>query len=425
MRLPTRWRRHSPARRGEADSDFAALRHRERSVRHRLATPLVWALSLSLLFFLGGYFGRSLYDSILARIDLHESVHPDHSVVDLPVSPRVERRIAMLDITVDGQPRRVAVDAEDLSAFVRERLEVLDRRRNASHARADQALNSAVSPIFDDMDRRIERYADWYFSWLTTYRIMGVAAQSAVAYLAKPVSALSLRESVEVEVRGYISKHYTALVLRPELNDARLKEAFDGVVAELHGDFRDAMAQLDRGFQVFAARQGEWLEEPPASDMTLDWNGQFNKLGALAGYEKGDIGAAAGAVLVGSGAVVGAKIGAQALAAGGKGLIAKLASPFVAKGVSAAAAAGAGGAAGAIGGPLGAVIGAGIGLGVDAAVNEGVELIQRDQFVADTRDALQATRDAWIKRMRAALHQAIDVWYGDGEQLLARYGERR
>lgn len=392
-------------------------------MRHRLLTPVVWALGLSLVFFLGGYFGRSLYDSILARIELHQAVHPDASVVGLAATRKVEPRIALLSVTIDGQSRRVAVDETALSDFVRDNLETLERRRQAAHQRADQALSGVVTPVFDDMRERIERYADWYFGWATTYRIMGVAAQSAAAYMAKPVSALSLREAVEVEVRKYIAAHYASLVLRPEINDARLQRAFEQVASELHADFRHSLEQVDRGFQAFARRQTRVLEPPPRGTMHLDWSGQFSKIAALGSYEKGDAGAAVGAVLVGSGAVLGAKVGAQALAAGGKGLLAKLAAPFVSKGVSAAAAAGAGGAAGAIGGPLGAALGVGIGLAIDAAVNEGVELVQRDAFVSDTQDALQATQDAWVGSMRTALHQAVDVWYEDGEQLLAVYDD--
>jgi len=412
------------ARRAEDLSALAPPR-REPSLRHRLATPVVWALGFSLLFFIGGYFGRSLYDSILARIDLHKSVHDDDSQVGLKVESRAPRRIAMLEVDVGGRKRRVAVDSSDLSAFVSEHLDRLEAQRLASLTRVDEALERAVSPVFDDMEQRIQRYADWYFAWLTTYRIMGVALQSAAAYLAKPVSALSLRESVELEVRKYLADHYNRLVLRPEINDARLRSAFDQVVERAHGDFLRAMARVDRGFQAFALRHDQPLAKPPESTMRLDWATQFNKLGRLTAYEKGDMGAAAGALVVGSGALVGAKIGAQALAAGGKGLMAKLASPFVAKGASAAAAAGAGGAAGVIGGPLGALLGAGMGLGVDAAVNEGVELVQRDDFIADTRDALHAMREDWLTRMRRALHHAIDTWYDDGEQLLAAYDARR
>ncbi len=392
-------------------------------MRYRLLTPVVWALGLSLVFFLGGYFGRGLYDSIVARIALHQAVHPDTSLVGLAATRQVEPRIALLSVTVDGQPRRVAVDEAALSDFVRDNLEALERRRQAAHQRADQALSGVVVLIFDDMRARIERYADWYFGWATTYRIMGVAVQSAVAYMAKPVSALSLREAVEVEVRKYIAAHYVSLVLRPEINDARLQRAFKQVASELHADFRYSLEQVDRGFQAFARRRTRVLEPPSRGTMHLDWSGQFSKITALGSYEKGDAGAAVGAALVGSGAVLGAKVGAQVLATGGKGLLAKLAGPFVSKGVSAAAAAGAGGATGAIGGPLGAALGVGVGLAIDAAVNEGVELVRRDAFVSDTRDALQATQDAWVGRMRTALHQAVDVWYEDGEQLLAVYDD--
>ena len=81
------------------------------------------------------------------------------------------------------------------------------------------------------------------------------------------------------------------------------------------------------------------------------------------------------------------------------------------------------GRAGAVAGdePLGAAAGVGVGLGVDYLVNAGVELAQRDAFVADLNATLSSTEQDWRRQMESALQQAVDVWYGDALQLLPTF----
>jgi hypothetical protein len=61
------------------------------------------------------------------------------------------------------------------------------------------------------------------------------------------------------------------------------------------------------------------------------------------------------------------------------------------------------------------------GLGIDYAINEGLELTQRETFVADVQDALTTTQVGWQKIMQQSLQEAINVWLNDTIQLLPRY----
>ena len=105
----------------------------------------------------------------------------------------------------------------------------------------------------------------------------------------------------------------------------------------------------------------------------------------------------------------------------------KLVAPFVNKAITAGAGGTTGGAIGTIGGPLGSAIGAGIGigagLGVDWLINEGIELVNRGDFVADAQGAVQATRNEWQDSIQQGLLSSIDVWFVDTIQLLPQYSQ--
>ena len=97
-----------------------------------------------------------------------------------------------------------------------------------------------------------------------------------------------------------------------------------------------------------------------------------------------------------------------------KGLFSKLASPFVSKVLTIAA----GALSGSLGGPVGAAVGGTLGVGVDVLVNEGVELVQRDQFEAEIQLTIEAIRDEWQRMMVLSVEGAIYVWISDTINLL-------
>ena len=60
--------------------------------------------------------------------------------------------------------------------------------------------------------------------------------------------------------------------------------------------------------------------------------------------------------------------------------------------------------------PNAGLIGALAGLGVDYTINAGVELMQRDTFMADMREALDATRKQWKQQLMDELARVVNVW---------------
>jgi len=101
----------------------------------------------------------------------------------------------------------------------------------------------------------------------------------------------------------------------------------------------------------------------------------------------------------------------------GTSIFSKLAAPFVSKAVLA----GTGGAIGSVGGPIGTIIGAVGGITIDYAINEGMELTQRNTFIIDVQSAIDTTQQEWENDMLQSLDSAIDIWIEDTIQLLPSY----
>lgn len=71
------------------------------------------------------------------------------------------------------------------------------------------------------------------------------------------------------------------------------------------------------------------------------------------------------------------------------------------------------------------LLGAAAGLGVDYTINAGVELMNRDAFVEDMKEALGATRHQWKQQLLAELNRVVSVWLDDTIQLLADFEQSK
>jgi hypothetical protein len=393
-----------------------------------LLSSFIVAVITVVTIFLVLMFGRQWYDSLLVRIDHNKVVHPDKSVAKSGVSSQVPAQITLVYKNPAGKSGRVIANARDYSAFVNQEVANLENAKMLLLAQTQLQLHEAFSQVFGEMQKRIDRFADWYFAYPTTYKILWTAT-TATAHHALSVEAISLSDAVAYEVETYLHQHYEEIVLRPEITDPHLQTVFKAALQTAHQRYLTILSETQANFQAFVANSTSHLKTPEASkiELVLDWQSQFNKVNlAKAEYEKGTEGAALGAALIGGGAVVGKSIagiagksaaGKVVASAASKGVFAKLASPFVSKAVLA----GSGGTLGTVGGPVGTVLGAATGLGFDYAINEGLALAQRDKFIADVSEALRMTQTEWETAMWQALQETINIWMNDTIQLLPRY----
>jgi len=389
-----------------------------------LLSPFIWAFLIIVVVFLVLMFGRQWYDSLLARFDQQKIVHFDNSIVKSGIRPQVQPTVTLVYQNQDGKRVRVIADAQAYSEFVNQQTVHLEQAREQLLTDTQVQLHRALNEVFQEMQQRVERFADWYFAYTTTYKLLWEATTSASGHLLS-FSANNLTDAVAYDVEKYLHKHYENIVLRPEVTDPQLQAVYKNTLKFIHEHYLNVLSTMHAEFQAFVAKYTTHLEKPSTQNTQLvfDWQSQFNKIN-MAEYEKGPQGAAFGAALVAGGAatgkVVAGAVGSKAITgAASQGVLAKLSAPFVSKAVLV----GAGGALGTLGGPLGTALGALGGLGIDYMLNEGMELTQRETFITDVTDALNTTQAQWEKEMQGSLNEVIDIWLEDTIQLLPRYQE--
>jgi hypothetical protein len=407
----------------------------KRSLLRGLVSPFIWVSITIMLVLVGLTFGRQWYDSLLVRFDQNKMVHPDQSVITSGVRSQVRPTVTLVYQNSAGETQWVIADADNYSEFVKQQITYLETAKTSLQTQIEQQLHGNLTATFATLHGRVERFADWYFAYPTTYKILWEAIAAVTQHILS-VEATQLSAAVAYDVEKYLHEHYKGIILRPEVTDPQLRSVYNQTLQAAHHHYRQILAATQTQFQAFIAKYTTHLESPMTKNthVILDWRDQFYKLN-LAEYEKGPKGAAIGAALTTLGATLGKTIAAGAAektlagtagkgiatkaitAATSKGIFAKLSAPFVSKAVLV----GTGGVIGTLGGPIGTVLGATGGIGIDYLLNEGIALTQRETFEADIHEALTITQMEWEAEMLSSLQEAIQIWINDTIQLLPRY----
>ena len=378
-----------------------------------------WVIVSFVLVFTVSFLARGLYDEILESLDNYIHEIQDDSMFVSGVKYQVPKTVTLVYEDNNGKLVRVLADADEYSQFVKKNIQKLETARVRIKSNVMRYVSDGTDPIFNQMLKRKELFADWYFSWATGYRIIvkatGVYFDSSFSQSSKHTA----QEETSREIEHYLQKQFSGIVMKPTITDEKLRQGYINALTQAHMDFLNVMTQIDNDFQKFVSNQTTHMKYPTEEPVSvqLDWPGQFSKLN-IGAFEKGGIGAVAGLGIVGGGAITGmvggTAVGKALSGALTKGLFSKLASPFVSKVLTIAA----GALSGSLGGPVGAAVGGTLGVGVDVLVNEGVELVQRDQFEAEIQLTIEAIRDEWQRMMVLSVEGAIYVWISDTINLL-------
>ncbi|MFQ5561436.1 MAG: hypothetical protein ACE5FU_12760 [Nitrospinota bacterium] len=401
------------------------------SFKSQIKKTLISFLIVLLTIWLVVFVGRSFYDSLIDRIESNKAVHQDKTTLSSGIERQVKDKILLIYKTKNGQLKRVAADKDSLTLFVKNNIEKLEEKRVEILSLVEKSLRHETKKSFSPIYSRIKEYADWYFSYTTTYKILGVAVSSATSH-ALETGVMPLLDAVAYDVEKYLEEHFEKIVLKPEITDPLFQQSFQNQLQFAHEQFLIVMANLNGNFQQYVAEETTHLEGLKQNEiiMEIDWPSQFHKV-SMAGYEKGVGGATVGAGLAVGGALAGKAIGGgvgkvmagKTLAStAGKSLVAKLSSPFIGKAISIAATTAAGGTIGTfIAGPVGTVIGVGVGVLIDFTLSEGIELVNRETFEKDTRLAIDSFQRELAKRETLNLQKSVNVWFNDTINLLALF----
>jgi hypothetical protein len=379
---------------------------------------LIVGISLLVVLFFGLQLGRQWIDSLMARWDAEKKVHVDQTKIISQTKPQIKPTIQFLSRFQDGQTYRVLIDAEKYSDFVQQQIIFLEQTHAQLQNNIQQSLKDQLAPVFQGMQQRIPRFADWYFSYLTTYDLL-LKATMSVAQHSFSSGAQSLSDAVAYDLQKYFQQHYEKIVLQPEINDPLLQTLYQNQLKLAHSQWLETLAVVQDKFQVFVSQQTSHLKNTATqTTLELDWRNHLNKINII-DYQKSSVEAWRGVLLAAGGGATGKAAGsliAKGIAAE-TALFSKLASPFAAKALTI----GGTGAIGALGGPIGAVVGIAGGVGIDYLFNEGIALMQHDEFIHDSEKALHSTKTTWEQVLNNALNKTIQIWFDDSIQLLPKY----
>ncbi len=397
-----------------------------RGVLASVLAPLATAAA-GLLLVLGlAVIGTNWWTGYSRDVVFSRAVQPDGSQATIATGPALEETVTILLRDTDGTLRRLVVERSAADRYVNETLRRLDRARERVQAQAAADVTALLDRAFADADLALERHADWFFAWQRSYVVLKEAAVAAASRLLSPGGYEPLQVAVERDLAAYFMRHYTAMVLQPELRAPAIERGFEAAVRHGRAAWLRVVAEEDLRLRRFLAEATRHLDEPAAdqrlSTVVLDWDAQRFKAPRHLASDQA-FAAALGLATVGGGSVAGAAVLGPAL--GGpvvqrttRRVFAGLARRQVASMAGRLAMAQGGATAGSVVAPgggtaLGAVAGGLLGLALDYGLNEVEAARERAGFIAAHRSALDATLAHWQDQLTGALQTAIDQWFAD------------
>jgi hypothetical protein len=365
-------------------------------------------------------FAWNIYSASEARRALHETTVPaGKTMVETDIRRRVaDGEVEFLLRQVDDSVVRVIVEKDAVDRLLNRILLDLERSRRQVHEQASAEVDALLGRAFATREGDLDRYADWYFAWGRSWRLLYEALAGATQEtLRMGFSRTQINEAARHAVEDYLLRRYRELVLKPSVRDPVIVEGIVSVFRDANARFLAAAAAFDSDVQHFVEHEALYAEmlDENAVRVSLDWDAE--KWRAPRGNAEDRYLAPARAV----GLAVG---GALVLGP----IVDRLVSPFFARAttrVLASSRMAAGGAAlGSVGPGLGTALGAAGGLAADWGLNAFNDWMNRDQFIADNASALDATIGAWKGRIVPEVSRGIDVWFDDARASLLRLSQR-
>jgi len=343
----------------------------------------------------------------------YKHVHQDQSKASISsAKPQV---VPTVKIVTNTSSTATIVDEDKYNDFVKNSVVTLLAAQKEMEEEASRLLSEKVSACFDKIEPRSEQFADWYFSYTTSFKLIQEATLSLARHAAKVFEETPINEAVSADMDRFMTLKYERIVLRPEINNSELQSAYLACIKQVHEKYLKTISSIDKNMSELVDSQTTHIQQPQAGDvsLSLDWRSQIHKIKAVpANFEKNPELTLA---LSSGGAIIGKTLaGKGASMATTKALAGKLSAPFVSKVVAASG----GAVAGTVAGPLGTVLGASLGLGIDYSVNAGIELMKREEFIKDVNLVVGATKTDYYDVLEQELHRAVRVWTEDAIHLL-------
>jgi hypothetical protein len=383
--------------------------------------PITGAIGVVIL----GVSAVAIYNLVVESERLHREhidtpVHADRSQVAM-LSPERSRR-AVRDDEIefilrrgDDGPQRVIVARTAADAFVNTQLGYIDQHRQALKAKVSRDLDALFERVFADREAALTAYANWFFGWGTSWTILYQAVTGAINELPKVgLSRTKVTEAARIEVERYLMDHYKEFVLKPEVRDPLIVSGTAQILRDAHQEFLFTLASLDYQLTDFLKKHTRHIEPLRAEDqqrIALDWQAQRWKTprAQIDGqYQQALSGIAA---VAGGAVVLGPILESTVLPLLGEVITETLAGFELTI---------AGTVAGSEVPLLGNLVGGAIGLAGDYVLAKFRDHMNRDDFVAGNRAAIEATMREWKNKLLPELQKLIDVWMDDTQAAIAQ-----
>merc|ERR550539_1990413 len=210
---------------------------------------------------------------------------------------------------------------------------------------ASKLIAERLEKCFEPVKERVDKFADWYFAYSTSFKLIRLATSSLARHSVSFTDRKSLSEAVALDLDNYLARQYERIVLRPEITDTEIQEAYKQCVKQIHEQFIETIRKIEGDMMDLLASETNHLDDPTnikKSDndenasilLRLDWNSQLQKIKNVpANFEKTPeltVALSAGGAILGK--TLGTAVAGKAAVGtvGTKIVGGKLASPFVA-----------------------------------------------------------------------------------------------
>ena len=207
---------------------------------------------------------------------------------------------------IGGEPALKIVfrsgDGNKIEAMVArtEYIDFLDRAqarialsKRLARERAVSNIDIVISRIIEDMDKGVDEYADWYFTWGTTHTVVYEAAKAYGGAIGSSVT--SPREAAAATMQSIFEAKFIELVVKPDVNQGRMTEALTQIQLSEKTAFDEITAnEIEQMLNFVRNATASWGQDVAfiwtywAGSEVIDWTVPAQKAEALLGKSKGD-----------------------------------------------------------------------------------------------------------------------------------------
>jgi hypothetical protein len=381
---------------------------------------LVWPSAVVLVIVLLMWAVPGLIDSSERRALHRAPVHRDSTAIQTGVAAALKTQIIFVYRDIDGTVHRVLADESDANKFVNDTLIYLDTECGAIKAEMQRQIAALLETAFSDRQEAINRFADWYFAWGQSWRLLGVAIVGG-ANGARINDVQGILEGSRNEVEAYLIQNYQRLVLKPELRNPAIDAGISRILADAHARYIRVLTTMEERAQVFLSQNTRDLEviQPEVKvSMSLDWDAQKWKARYLVGDDTLNASLRAMA-LVGASTLLAKQLGPtidHALREIFRVPARRVVTAVTPQIVGAVAGTAVEPGLGTLGGWL---IGLGSATAFDYLSNTYHEYVDRPEFEGISGQALNVTMDEWSRAISRDLFKAVDAWFDDTRTVVA------